>query len=369
MTDTSTLKKTPLSAMHEKSNARMVDFSGWYMPVQYTTVIEEHLHTRSKAGLFDISHMGEIEIRGAQAQQFLQALLTVDLGSLSPDRCMYALICLHDGGTVDDSFVYCFSSTKYWLVVNAANTEKDIAWLREHASHFNVSIRDISDETAKLDLQGPLSENVLASLSAFPMMMLERFDIVNIRIANIPVMISRTGYTGEDGFEIYFSANQAESLWTALIEKKDAVKAIGLGARDTLRIEACYSLYGHELSEEISPIEAGLGWAVHDKQEDYPGKDMLLTQKKKGTARKLVYFIMDEKAVPRAGYEIYFKDACIGHVTSGTYAPTLEKMIGMGLVSTPVPAAGEALTVKIRDKLYGAKIVKRPFYSYKGGTD
>lgn len=345
----------------------MVDFSGWYMPVQYTSVIDEHVHTRQKAGLFDISHMGEIEITGHQSFQFLQYMLTVDLHRLSPDRCMYSLLCNPGGGTIDDCFLYCFSSHKYWLVVNAANIDKDVIWLRKHAAMFQVSIRNISVETAKIDIQGPLSEKVLSSMMTFPVSIVERFNVVEARVANIPAIISRTGYTGEDGFEIYFSANHAEKLWLAFLEFKDIVKPVGLGARDTLRLEACYSLYGHELSEEISPIEAGLAWAVHGKEADFQGKAALLKQKKQPPVKKLYAFEMLEKAVPRTGYDIFIDTKKAGTVTSGTFAPTLNRMIGLGYIEAPGLKPGDKIAIKIREKLYRASITKRPFYTYQGG--
>jgi aminomethyltransferase len=360
------LKKTPLTSIHEKLGAHMVDFAGWYMPVRYTTVIEEHNTVRNSAALFDVSHMGEIEIRGAHAFPFLQKLLSTDLLRLHPNQCMYALLCFDHGGTVDDCFVYCFNSSRYWLVVNAANILKDIVWLRDHASKYSVTIRDLSAETAKIDIQGPLAAEIATKFSPFPLSLLERFDAVEMRFKQIPAVISRSGYTGEDGFEIYFENTFAGSIWNALLESDPRCKPAGLGARDTLRIEACYSLYGHELSEHISPVEAGIEWVVHDKKEDFIGKKVLLAQKEQGTKKHLHAFIMEDRAVPRSDYEIIVGGEKSGYVSSGTYSPTLGKSIGMGFIENRKVKSGDTIEIDIRGKKYKAGIVKRPFYKFQG---
>lgn len=363
------LKKTPLADIHEKLDAQMVDFAGWYMPLRYRTLIEEHKTTRSAASLFDISHMGEIEIRGGHAFAYLQQLLTIDLLKLSPNRCMYSLLCYEHGGTVDDCFVYCYNSNRFWLVVNAANIVKDVTWLRDHAAKYSVTVRDLSPEKAKLDIQGPLSGEIAARLSPFPLTLLERFEFIETRLDGIPVMLSRTGYTGEDGFEIYFDCDNAEKVWNALLDADSRLKPAGLGARDTLRIEACYSLYGNELGEHISPIEAGIPWVVHDKKDDFIGKNILLSQKKQGTKRRLHAFRMEGRAVPRSGYEIHVEGKKAGFVSSGTFSPTFNQPLGLGFIEHQALMPGDEIEIVIREGKHRAIVMKRPFYHYRGGKN
>ncbi|HEQ70879.1 MAG TPA: glycine cleavage system aminomethyltransferase GcvT, partial [Spirochaetia bacterium] len=337
-----TLIRTPLTAQHETLGARMIEFAGFLMPLQYTSVVAEHTHTRSAVSLFDVSHMGEIEIKGNHAFPFLQKMVTVDLLRLKPSTCMYGLLCYEHGGTVDDCFIYCFNANRFWLVVNAANIAKDVAWLRDHASKFGVAIRDLSQEKAKLDLQGPYMEKIASRFCSFPISLMGRFDMVDGRFATFPAVISRSGYTGEDGIEIYFDAVYANLIWNEILECDPRVKPAGLGARDTLRIEACYSLYGHELSEHISPVEAGIPWAVHErKADDFIGKAILTAQKINGTAKTLHAFTMSGRAVPREGYEIFSHGKKVGYVSSGTYSPTLGKAIGLGFTDNTQLTPGD----------------------------
>ncbi len=359
------LKKTSLSEAHAKLGAKMVDFAGWYMPVQYTNVIDEHNTVRNKVGVFDICHMGEFIVKGKNSFDFLQKVVTKDLNRLETGKAFYTAMCYENGYCVDDLFVYKLKENEYMLVVNAGNIEKDFEWLMKNKID-NAEIKNISDETAKLDIQGPYAEKTLQKLTEFDLSKLERFYFANIELNDIKTLISRTGYTAEDGFEIYFDADKAEEIFGKVLEvgKEFGVKPIGLGARDTLRAEACYSLYGHEINEESTPLEAGIGFVVKFNK-DFIGKDVLLKQKNEGTDKKLFCFEMIDKGIPREYYKIFNDGKEIGFVTSGTFSPTLKKGIGMGYLRDFKEFGGE-IDVDIRGKLYRAKIVKRPFYSYAG---
>lgn len=357
-------KKTPLSEIHESLGATMVDFAGWYMPVQYTNVIEEHSATRQKAGLFDICHMGEFEVSGKNAFIFLQKVLTNDISTLQDNFSRYALMCNDNGGVVDDLFVYKLGN-KYMLVVNASNIEKDLSWLRKHNSE-GVALRDISSETAKLDIQGPYSEKTLQKLTASDLSGLSRFCCRNIILNGTETLISRTGYTAEDGFEIYFSSEKAVDVWNAILDAgaEFGIRPVGLGARDTLRQEACYSLYGHELDEDTTPYEAGIGFAVK-LNKDFIGKAALKRQVEYGTRKALVCFEMVERAVPREHYKVFDNDTEIGIVSSGTFSPTFKKGLGMAYVKPGIKDINK-IDIEIRGKRYKALTVRRPFYSYAG---
>lgn len=358
------LQHTPLAACHEKLKAQMVDFAGWYLPLNYTSVIQEHMHTRQKASLFDTSHMGEIEIRGPHAFAFLQNLLTFDLQKLPPLHCHYTLLCNEAGGTIDDCFVYCFNTNRYWLVVNASNTAKDLGWLRQHASLYSVVIQDLSAQKAKLDIQGPLAEEILQRLTTFPLKLLKRFDFVETRLLTYLVVISRSGYTAEDGFEIYLDAQNAASIWNCLLTSDSRLKPAGLAARDSLRLEACYSLYGHELAEDITPLEAGLSWVVDLKEKDYIGKKALQAQKANGPKRRLIAFKLKNRSLPRQGMPIFYNDQRCGLVTSGGFSPILNCPIGLGLCEGVILEPGYVIQIEIRQTACEALVVKRPFYKY-----
>ena len=356
--------------MHEKLGAKMVDFGGWYMPVQYTSVIDEHTTTRTKAGLFDICHMGEFIVKGSDSMQFLQKVFTNDLNKLYPKKAIYSLMCYENGATADDLFVYQLKENEFMVVVNSGKIDEDFNWLKEHSAKFNVEISNISSKTAKLDLQGPFSEKILKKLADASLP--KRFHFIETDIMGIKTLISRTGYTAEDGFELYFPPEEAEKMWNKLLEvgKDEGLKPIGLGARDTLRIEACYPLYGHELNETITPIEANLGWAVKTEKPDFIAKQILKKQKEQGTGRILVPFEMIDKGIPREHYEVFANGKSneqIGYVTSGTFSPTFRKPLGMALIKTAFSQIGNTITIRIRDKFYNAVIVKRPFYKYNGG--
>jgi len=358
---------TPLAGEHKNLGAKMVDFSGWLMPVQYTNVIDEHITTRNKAGLFDICHMGEFVVKGKDSFDLIQKLIVGELNKIRIGEAMYSLMCYENATVVDDLFIYKLDENEYMLVVNASNIEKDFEWINKYSTGFDVKIGNISEKTGKIDLQGPLSEKILGKLLNVDLP--KRFEFIKTSVDNHKIIISRTGYTGDDGFEFYTRIDTIKNLWIKLMEagQEFGIKAIGLGARDTLRIEACYSLYGHEINDAISPIEAGLGWAVKNKKEDYIGKNILEMQKKIRTKRKSICFSMLDRAIARENYDIISNEKIIGMVTSGTYSPTFKKSLGMALIEANYAKIGNELNIKIRDKLHKAEIVKRPFYAYKGG--
>jgi glycine dehydrogenase subunit 1 len=363
----SELKTTHLAAEHQKLSAVMTEFAGWQLPVYYTSIIREHEHTRNAVSIFDISHMGEILVTGNEAGNFLQYIMTNDLKRLKPHTCFYSVMCYEHGGTVDDCFVYMFTPEHYWIVANAANIQKDLAWLNKHAKQFDVTISDLSPHLSKVDLQGPLAEHILQKLTQENLSLVERFSVCKTEVADSPCTVSRSGYTGEDGFEIYCENKNVVRIWNSLLQSDKRVQPAGLGTRDTLRIESCYSLYGHELNEDISPVEAGIGWVVREKSTAYLGKNILVQQKKQGTDRTLTAFIMSEKGIARSGYALYIQDKHIGVVSSGCYSPTFTTSIGLGFVSSVHAEVNTTIRIKIREKFYEAKLVKKPFYYYKGG--
>ncbi|OQP05777.1 glycine cleavage system protein T [Geobacillus sp. 46C-IIa] len=359
------LKRTPLFPVYARYGAKMVEFGGWEMPVQFSSIKEEHEAVRTRAGLFDVSHMGEITVRGRGSLAFLQKLMTNDVAKLRPGRAQYTLMCDENGGTVDDLLIYQKGEDDYLLVVNAANTEKDFAWLSEHADD-GVRLEDVSAETAQLALQGPAAERVLQKLTNVDLSALRPFSFQDdVEAAGVKALVSRTGYTGEDGFELYCQAEDAITLWEAILTAgaEDGVLPCGLGARDTLRFEACLPLYGQELSATISPLEAGLGFAVKtEKETPFIGQAMLKRQKEAGPPRRLVGIEMIDKGIPRHGYRVFAAGEEAGFVTTGTQSPTLKKNIGLALVKAEAAAIGQEVEVDIRGKRLKATIVPTPFY-------
>ncbi|MGG3916645.1 glycine cleavage system aminomethyltransferase GcvT [Parageobacillus thermoglucosidasius] len=359
------LKRTPLFAVYERYGAKTIDFGGWELPVQFSSIKEEHEAVRTRAGLFDVSHMGEFVVKGSDSLAFLQKMLTNDVAKLTDGRAQYTLMCYEDGGTVDDLLVYKKADGHYLLVVNAANIEKDFAWLNEHLIG-DVELADVSQETAQLALQGPLAEQVLQKLTNIDLSALKFFAFQdNVYLQEVKALISRTGYTGEDGFEIYCRAEDAVALWEAILAagKEEGVLPCGLGARDTLRFEAALPLYGQELAKDITPIEAGLGFAVKtNKDADFIGKDVLKRQKEEGTARKLVGIEMMDKGIPRHGYKVFANGEEIGFITTGTQSPTLKKNIGLALIKSEFTDINAEVEVEIRGKHLKAKVVATPFY-------
>ncbi|MDC3413410.1 glycine cleavage system aminomethyltransferase GcvT [Aquibacillus sp. 3ASR75-11] len=361
------LKQTPLFPEYKKLGGKIVDFGGWALPVQFTGIKEEHNATRTAAGLFDVSHMGEIMVEGLNSLEFLQIMLTNDVAKLTPNRAQYTMMCYENGGTVDDLIVYMLAENKYMLVVNAANTQKDFDWLIAHQID-GVEISDRSEDFVQLALQGPKAEKILQKITSYDLASITFFRLASsVTFTGIQneAIVARTGYTGEDGFEIYISADDGRKLWNTLLDvgEADGLVPVGLGARDTLRFEANLALYGQELTADITPIEAGLSFAVKtNKQADFIGKEVLKKQKEEGPKRKLVGIEMIEKGIPRHGYEVLVADEVIGVVTSGTQSPTLGKNIGLALVSSDYTTIGTELFVQIRKKRVKAKIVSTPFY-------
>ncbi|RDW21940.1 glycine cleavage system aminomethyltransferase GcvT [Oceanobacillus chungangensis] len=365
----SNLKRTPIFSEYEKYGAKTIDFGGWDLPVQFSSIKHEHEVTRTKAGLFDVSHMGEIIVKGPKSLAFLQQMTTNDVAKLSPKRIQYTFMCYPDGGTVDDFVVYMIDEEEYLLVVNAANTDKDYEWLvkNNHYSDAEVTIDNVSKDYAQLALQGPLSEEILQNLTDTNLSEIKFFRFENVALSSIdkPAIVSRTGYTGEDGFEIYIDPSAGPELWNLLLEtgKEKGLEPIGLGARDTLRFESNLALYGQELSKDISPIEAGLGFAVKiNKQADFIGKQVLQNQVGNGPNRKLVGIEMIDKGIPRHGYAVLKDQEEIGYITSGTQSPTLEKNLGLAMIQTEFAEEGTELTIQVRKRELRAVVVKTPFY-------
>ncbi|SEB12576.1 aminomethyltransferase [Thalassobacillus cyri] len=361
------LKRTPLFPEYEKHGAKTIDFGGWDLPVQFSGIKDEHEATRTKAGLFDVSHMGEIFVEGTNSEQFLQQMLTNDVSKLEPKKAQYTIMCYENGGTVDDLIVYQLEEDKYLLVVNAANVEKDYQWLEDHLID-GVSLRNESDAYVQLALQGPKAEAVLQTLTETDLSAIKFFRFESpVSFEGVPdeAIVSRTGYTGEDGFEIYLPKTSGPVLWQKILEAGEAegVQPIGLGARDTLRFEANLALYGQELSPEISPLEAGLSFAVKLKKEaDFIGKDALLKQKENGLERKLVGIEMLEKGIPRTGYKVFAGEDEIGFVTTGTQSPTLGKNVGLALLKIDHTEIGTEVEVQVRKRKLKAEVVQTPFY-------
>lgn len=358
-----TLKKTPLNEIHKELGAKMVDFGGWEMPVQYKGIIEEHIGVREKAGLFDVSHMGEIWVEGPGSTKAVQNLVTVDISKLVPGKISYTMMCYPHGGVVDDLLVYKMEEDSYLLVVNASNKDKDFDWIKENVSG-DAKVTDKSDQTAQVALQGPLSEEILQKLTDVRLSEMGYYTWKWVEIDGAKCLVSRTGYTGEDGFEIYCDPQDVANIWNKILKTGgEDVQPVGLGARDTLRFEACMPLYGHELSENITPLEAGLGYFVHLDGDDFIGKDALIEQKEKGVPRKTVAFEMLERAIPRADYKVYKGEEEIGYVTTGSHSPTLGKSIGLALIKSEYAQKDSEIAISVRGKKRKAKIVSKPFYS------
>lgn len=358
------LKRTCLFDVHEKLNAKMFEFAGWEMPLEYTSAVKEHEHVRKSAGLFDVSHMGEVEVRGDEAQQFIQYLITNDVSNLKADEILYSPMCYENGTTVDDLLVYKRGQNDYLLIINAGNIDKDYEWIVENSKKFNVETKNISDKVAQLALQGPLAEEILSKLTNQDLSQIEFYKFKqNVDVCGEPCIVSRTGYTGEDGFEIYCDKNVAQKIWNDILEEgKERVVPAGLGARDTLRSEVNLPLYGHEISEEIPPLEAGLSIFVKLDKDDFIGKDSLKALKESGNARKLVAFELTGKGMIRGGYDVEIDGEVVGFVTTGLKSPTLDKFIGMAIIDSDKARVGQEIGIRVRKKLVPAVIVKRPFY-------
>ena len=369
---TENLKRTALYEWHVAHGGRMVPFAGWEMPVQYPSgPLAEHQATRQAAGLFDIDHMGQVEVRGPQAAEFVNYVVTYDVNKMSLYDAHYAIFCYADGGCIDDLFIYKLPDPDgkdgreyFFLAINASNREKDVAWLQAHASSYDVTVKDISDETYMLAFQGPKAPQIMDRLVISDLKQMARFSAVQDEVfGEVPVLLGRTGYTGEDGFELFFPVEAAQQVWEGILAAGEAegIKPVGLAARDSLRFEACMPLYGHEIDALTTPVEAGLGFALSPEKE-FIGREALLKQKLEKTERVLVGFEMVERGVPREGYEVSVGGTVAGKVTTGMFAPTLEKYLGMAYLPRELSYRGTEIEVLIRGKALKAQIVKKPFY-------
>jgi aminomethyltransferase len=359
------LRKTPLNAVHRESGARMVDFGGWDMPVEYSGVIAEHNAVRTAAGLFDVSHMGQFEVEGEGALAFLQRTTANNAAKLVDGQAQYSALPMPTGCPVDDIIVYRRSERRFLIVVNAANVEKDWKWLLAQKPS-GCGLHDLSDEYALLALQGPKAASILQGLTPLDLSKVAFYHFAEGRVDGIEAIVARTGYTGEDGFEVFVAPEAAPDLWRRLIDAGRPLGLVpaGLGARDTLRLEARMMLYGNDIDETTSLIEAGLGWIVSldEAKGDFNGRAILAEQKKGGAPRKLVGFEMVERGIPRHGYKVYLGDEAVGPVTSGTFAPFLQKSIGLCYVPSARATVGTGIAVEIRGRRTAARVVPTPFY-------
>jgi aminomethyltransferase len=359
-------KQTPFYQQHLKAGGKMVPFAGFMMPVQFTGIIEEHRHVRTKAGLFDVSHMGEIEVRGPDALKFVSYVTVNDPAALAVDQVQYSCMCYKDAGIVDDLLVYRFPDHLF-LVVNASNVDKDFAWLQEQAKGFDVTLKNTSDQVAQLALQGPKAEPLLQKICDLKLSDMKFYWFKMGKVDGVEMIVSRTGYTGEDGFELYFDVKYAGQIWDALFKagQEFDLRPIGLGARDSLRLEMKYCLYGNDIDKDHTPLEAGLGWVTKLKKEgDFNGREVLLKQKAESVKRKLIGFEVEGNAFPRQHYKIKKNGKEIGEVTSGVFSPSVSKGIGTGYVASEFSKIGDAFEVEIRGKLVPAKVVETPFWKH-----
>ncbi|WP_195576469.1 glycine cleavage system aminomethyltransferase GcvT [Paenibacillus sp. 1001270B_150601_E10] len=360
------LKRTPLFPLYaDIPGSRCIDFGGWELPVQFYGIQKEHEAVRERAGLFDVSHMGEFLVEGKGAEAFIQHMTTNDVTRIADGQAQYSLLCYPTGGVVDDLLVYRLEENRYMLVVNASNIDKDLAWLQEHLPAEGVSLTNVSGETALLALQGPKAIAILEQLTTESLADLKPFHFLqNVQVAGKNALVSRTGYTGEDGFELYVASQDAAEIWQKLLSigEEHGLLPAGLGARDTLRFEARLPLYGQELSQDISPLEAMLGIFVKLDKGDFIGREALLQQKTDGAPRKLVGIEMIDKGIPRSHYPVYADEEHIGEVTTGTQSPTLKRNLGLALIKKEYAALDTELFVEIRGKKLKAKVIKAPFY-------
>jgi aminomethyltransferase len=363
------LKTTPLRDFHAAHGARLVDFAGWEMPVQYRSILEEHRAVRAAAGLFDVSHMGEVTVKGPDAARFLDHLVTNDVARLFPGRVLYTPMCQENGGVVDDLLVYQRAPEDFLLCINAGNIDKDVAWMRAQAAGFAVAIDDRSADYALLAVQGPRAPGIVQSLTGAKLGFIKYYHFTEGTVAGVHCLISRTGYTGEDGFELYHAADEANTLAEALLEAgaPRGLELCGLGARDSLRLEAGYPLYGHEIDAGITPLTAGLGWTVKlDKGVDFVGRAALVAEKQAGSPRRIVFFKTGDRRIVRPDAPVFnAAGATVGSVRSGTLSPILNEAIGSALVEAP--AAGQPLSVEIRGSRIDLLLVKPPFVELRKG--
>lgn len=360
-------KKTPLHEQHERAGARIVPFAGYLMPIQYAGIIEEHQAVRQAMGMFDLSHMGEFTVTGKDALAAIDSLMTNDVSGLDASQIRYTPMCYPDGGIVDDLLVYRFAD-QLMLVVNAANISTDLAWIRDNVSP-DISVEDVSDETALIAVQGPNSAAFLQRFTDAELAHIDYYHFSTDQFAGVQAVISRTGYTGEDGFELYLKSNEAPAVWQELLEAgmPDGLKPVGLGARDTLRLEAGYMLYGNDIDATTSPLEAGLNWTVKFGDSNFVGREALERQKAEGVRRRLMAFEMLDRSIPRAHFSLFRGEQQIGEATSGTYSPTFGRGIGLGYVQVDAARPGTEINIDIRAQPHPAKLVRKPIYKRDGG--
>jgi aminomethyltransferase len=361
----SVLRRTPLHACHVEAGAKLVDFAGWEMPVQYQGLIEEHRAVRQAAGLFDVSHMGEVRVRGPQATAFLDAITPNAVSKLAPGRAHYSGLLTPEATYLDDLLIYRFAAEDYLIVVNASNATADAAEIARRAAGWDVEVRDISEEWALIAFQGPRAAGVLQRLTGTELGAIRYYGFAEGALDGTPVIFSRTGYTGEDGFEVFVAPDAAAAVWRRLLAEGQAegVVPCGLGARDTLRLEAGMALYGHEIDATTTPFEAGLDWVVKlDKGCDFIGREVLVAQKASGVHRRLVGFEVVGRGIARQGHTLWQADRELGAVTSGTWSPTFEKALGMAYVPSELAAPGTAVEIDVRGRRLPAKLVPLPFY-------
>lgn len=356
-------KKTKFYEIHKNYNAKLVEFAGFEMPIQYSSIIAEHKAIRNAVGVFDVSHMGEVFIRGEKALEFVQEITTNDASKLTPGRVQYSAMCYPNGGIVDDLLVYCISDKEFMLVVNASNLEKDFNWMNENNS-FDVDIINESDYYSLLAVQGPESKNVIQKITDQEVN-LEYYHFMKAKVAGVEMILSRTGYTGELGYELYFKGDEAVAaqVWNALFEagKEFNIQPVGLGARDSLRLEMGFCLYGNDIDQTTNPLEAGLGWITKLQKKSFIGKEAILQAKNSGLKRKLVPLLIDEKAFPRHGYDVVVNGKKIGNVTSGTVSPMLEKGIALAYVESEYAVEKSIINLLIRGKEVPSTVVRLPF--------
>jgi aminomethyltransferase len=361
------MKKTIFNELHKQFGAKMVEFAGFEMPIQYKNgIIHEHKVVREKAGVFDVSHMGEFDVQGPDALAYVQKITVNDASKLVPGKVQYSAMTRLNGCIVDDLLVYCLAENHYMLVVNGANVEKDYAWCKENTKGFDVKLNDISDEINLLAVQGPESMNVLQELTDTDMSKIAFYTFVEGKLAGVDMIISRTGYTGELGYELYFRGDfdTAKKIWDSVFAagEKYGIEPVGLGCRDTLRLEKCYMLYGNDIDETTNPIEAGLGWITKLAKGPFNGSDVIAKVKEEGPTRKLVGFLSEaERFIPRHGYKIYHDGKEVGYVTSGNMSPSLGKPIALGYVPVELAKPGTKIEIEARKKFFTAEIVKTPF--------
>ena len=364
------LKKTALNEEHKKIGGRMVDFGGWDLPVQYSGLLAEHTAVRNACGIFDVSHMGEIMVEGPGSLEFVNSIITNDASLLAFEQAQYSALCNENGGIVDDLVVYRLGSEKFFLVVNASNTDKDFEHINRCLSAYSGTkpkISNLSSQYSQIAVQGPLAEKILQKLTETQLSEIKTYWCKEGKVLSSPAIIARTGYTGEDGFEIYIPWSDAPTIWNALLEvgKPDGLLPCGLGARDTLRLEMKYALYGHELNDETNPLEVGLGWVTKlNKATNFIGKDKIAELKALGPQKALIGIKSLGRGIPRQGYEVYSSDqkTKIGNITSGTSSPSLKYPIGVAFIDKTFENVGTKLWVKVRDDFHEFEVVKTPFY-------